>query len=399
MSKINELSNFLGELQGALNSINVVDLSAIDYYLDNISKIKIKDDADAETKAEIESYKSKLLAVTDRIKTLASRYNGTAEALMVAISNARKLGTNIVAYSKVDKNVFADNALDWYDGNHWTASNEEYSPLYDNWERIVNVDYALKQLKSNGKLDEALKEAWDYDVEDYIKARGGYELYYDMEKSVKDAVWDLIYSNTTDYLDVSAEYNAKDGNVWDTLLDEIKDSREEIVDDIVKDSNFKGELSQAIKDYIAKREKENSAVYADAFPERNDKIEDYEAEYDIDYDKTIRDFLATDAVKKDIEMVWNADYAKENLGDLNKSQVANEILPQLIGSKDLSDDILDALRNFVKYESNLVITHGKYSQTEDDDVISQVIDDIIQDADFRRGIEKELDKFLADKGL
>lgn len=237
MSKVTEINNFLNELQKSHNTIHQVDLDTMDYYIDNISNIRLQSGVDEETKEEVEALQNKLISICGRIKAIANRYNQSAEALVVAIATAKRLGTNLVAYSKLDTKVFAD-----------------------------------------------------------------------------------------------------------------------------------------------------------ALPDRNDKPEDYESTYELDESKVIDALIRNGKIKEEVQESWDAMFKNENLQDYSKDELVSSLFEDV-----LYDEMPEAIKNFLKNDYDLNISHGKYAYGDDNEVIEDAIETLLKNSRLQDAIKKEAERLVADK--
>lgn len=232
MSKVTEINNFLNELQKSHNTIHQVDLDTMDYYIDNISNIRLQSGVDEETKDEIEALQNKLISICGRIKAIANRYNQSAEALVVAIATAKKLGTNLVAYSKLDTKVFADAFPERND------TPEDYESTYE-----LDENKVIDALVRSGKIKEELQESWNsFFANEDLRKYSNMELvvtlfedvfYEEMPEAIKNFLkndYDLNIShgkyayggNDDDIIDDAVETLLKNNRLQDAIKSEAK---------------------------------------------------------------------------------------------------------------------------------------------------------------------------------
>lgn len=239
MSKVTEIQNFLNELQKSHNTIHQVDLDTMDYYIDNISNIRLQSDVDDETRDEIEALQNKLVNICGRIKAIANRYNQSAEALVVAIATAKKLGTNLVAYSKLDTKVFADALPDRNDRP------EDYEVSFE-----YDINKVIDELERAGKFNEEVKEGWEelykndshlaeYDAREIENGLTEWVLYDEFPKVLEKFLKDYN-------LNVSAGKYAGGDSLSDSEI-------REIADEIIENPAFKNKVASSVKDFLAKQ--------------------------------------------------------------------------------------------------------------------------------------------------
>lgn len=239
MSKVTEINNFLNELQKSHNTIHQVDLDTMDYYIDNISNIRLQSGIDEETKDEIEALQNKLISICGRIKAIANRYNQSAEALVVAIATAKKLGTNLVAYSKLDTKVFADALPERND----KPDDYEVSFEYD-------INKVINELERADKFNEEVKEGWEklYKNDSHLAEYDAREIENGLiEWVLYDEFPEVLEKFLKDYnLNVSAGKYAGGDSLSNS---EIK----EIADEIIKNPTFKNKVVSSVKEFLAKQ--------------------------------------------------------------------------------------------------------------------------------------------------
>lgn len=239
MSKVTEINNFLNELQKSHNTIHQVDLDTMDYYIDNISNIRLQSGIDEETKDEIEALQNKLISICGRIKAIANRYNQSAEALVVAIATAKKLGTNLVAYSKLDTKVFADALPERND------KPDDYEVLFE-----YDINKVINELERADKFNEEVKEGWEklYKNDSHLAEYDAREIENGLiEWVLYDEFPEVLEKFLKDYnLNVSAGKYAGGDSLSNS---EIK----EIADEIIKNPTFKNKVVSSVKEFLAKQ--------------------------------------------------------------------------------------------------------------------------------------------------
>lgn len=99
-------------LENAINQLTATSYSAIFGFIEPgivaLNDIQLKKDADAETLAEIEALKNKLVAIANSADKLWMNLSGAQDRLVGALRSMNNLSSELIAHADVNKDVFAD---------------------------------------------------------------------------------------------------------------------------------------------------------------------------------------------------------------------------------------------------------------------------------------------------